>query len=122
MKSTFSEFHIADNVNNYTIETFDNGVLWQLRLVEKSTGDIVDSLNLERSIIMSGILPIWLDEKVIQSKFNRQEWSDEAPEEALQIVKDMCNQRNNSSLREFINEHNTLHEEHEVVMRWIENY
>ena len=105
MTTTFNRFDSNDNVDNYTIKIFDNGIKWELRLINKED-EIVDSFNLERKIPSNVVAPVWNKKKVIQSEFNREDWNEDAPEEIIAKVKQISDEKNQTSLIDFIRKHN----------------
>jgi hypothetical protein len=116
MKTSFANLKPNDCKDYYYIRDFDNGIRWELQLVDTLTHYVCDSLNLEYGINIDSIDPVWHNHKVIKSQFNRDDWNDDADEEALEFIKAQCRARNQTSLEDFVTEHNIQTIEHERIM------
>jgi hypothetical protein len=116
MKPTFANLETNDCKDYYYIRDFDNGIRWELQLVDTLTHYVCDTINLEYRVNMACIDPVWHDHKVIVSQFNRDDWNADADEEALEFIKAQCIARNQTSLEDFVLEHNIQTIEHERIM------
>ena len=109
--------HIFNNgANSYHIETFDNGIRYQLLLVHTRSGNIVDSHNLDNCLMRpESVDPCFYNHKVIRSKFNKEDWNTTDPV-VLKQLEDHYKSLNQQSLIDFLKEHN----EREEILRELE--
>ena len=96
----------SDHPNFYRIETFDNGRVYCLQLIDKQIDMVVDSLSLEHKCSLDNIHPVWHNHKVIQSVFNRADYIDDAPQDALDMIKAQMKANNQMTVVEFLKDHN----------------
>jgi hypothetical protein len=113
MKTSFSSFYPytdyldSDHPSFYHIETFDNGIYWNLKLIHTRSGDTIDSINLEGHI--RDVHPIWYNHLVIQARFNREDYVDDITDEKVAEIKAYHDTQNTTRLEDFITHHNATY-------------
>jgi len=112
MNTSFAKFEpftydfTPDHPSFYHIETFDNGVSYRLDLVHTRSNDTVSMLSLEGKCFLDNIDPIWHNHKVIVANFDRDCYTQDAPQEVIDEIKQQFEARNQMTVVEFLKDHN----------------
>lgn len=112
MNTSFSSFYPytldldSDHTSFYHVETFDNGLVYQLCLIHTASSMIIDQLSLERKCSLENVHSIWHNHKVITARYDRNDYIDSASEEELIKIQQYFDSRNQMTVVEFLNDHN----------------
>ena len=112
MNTSFASFYPytidldSDHPSFYHIETFDNGHVYRLHLVDTKINMVIDTLSLERKCSIDNVHFVWHNHKVIQSVFNRAHYSEDAPQDMLDTIQASMQANNQKTVVEFLHEHN----------------